>query len=424
VLKKIKINSEIKLIAVNFFSLGSIQVFNYLIPIITLPYLIRVLGIENYGLVAFATSLVLYFQSVTDYGFTLTATREIAVNREDPLKIAKTFYVVIISQIILSVLCLAVLLLVLAFTDLGKYWLLYLFAFLSVPANVFFPNWFFQGMEKMKFMALFNLISKILYTVSIFILIKKQSDYYLVPLLNSVSFFIIAIASFIYVRRNFDLKIPVIKLTDIKSAFKDGFHVFINQLLPNLYNNGSIFILGLLVNNTAVGVLSASTKFIDLCILPINLISRVFFPSVNRDIKLHNKFKKIILSLGLALFILMFFLAPSLNFFLLKTSHPEATGIIRILSVGIFGMAVYLCYGTNYLLVLKKDKQLSLITTIICISSLIISVPLILTFKTVGAALNLTIARVAMGLGAYLLLYRYLRSNSTNPENQDSVIDN
>ena len=67
----------------NFLSLASLDVFNYLLPLLTFPYLVRVLGAEKYGVIAFATSFIQYFLTITDYGFSISAAREVALVRND-----------------------------------------------------------------------------------------------------------------------------------------------------------------------------------------------------------------------------------------------------------------------------------------------------------------------------------------------------
>lgn len=84
-----KLKSDYKVLLENFFSLSALQIVGYILPLITIPYLVRVLGVDKYGLVSFATAFLVYFQILTDYGFNLSATKEISVHRDDQTKLSE-----------------------------------------------------------------------------------------------------------------------------------------------------------------------------------------------------------------------------------------------------------------------------------------------------------------------------------------------
>jgi PST family polysaccharide transporter len=310
----------------NFFSLLSLKATNYILPLVTFPYLIQVLGVEYFGLLAFATAMIMYFNVITDYGFNLSATREISIYRDDKAKINEIFSAVMSIKIVLMVISFILLtIIVFSFDKLSAHWEVYFLTFGSVVGQVFFPVWFFQGMERMKYISYLNIFSKVLFTVAIFIFVKEQNDFYLVPLFTSIGFIISGIWSLILIHREFNVEFKLQRLDVLKKYLYDGWHIFISRVYVNIYTTTNIILLGIFTNNIAVGYYSIAEKI-------VTAIGGVFHPA-NQTIYpyLARKYKENFeLFIHFIKKIALLFLAISFTFFILSEYFKD--GIVLLIT--------------------------------------------------------------------------------------------
>lgn len=279
----------------NFISLLFLQGVNYILPLITVPYLFRVLSVEKYGLVNFASSFIQYFIVFTDFGYNLSATRSIAESKNDLSERSRVFSRVMASKLLLLVISLLIMIVLLFSLDrFSENKLLYLYTFGMVVGNVLFPIWFFLGTEKMKFITLITVITRVLSLVPIFILVKTTNDYLLVPMINSGGTILSGIISLLIVKRVFRIDFSMPSFNEILESLKESSRYFVSRVSVSMYTISNTFVLGLFGTNTMVGYYSAAEKlFIALqnAYAPIN---NTIYPYMtkNRDVKL---FKKILL---------------------------------------------------------------------------------------------------------------------------------
>ena len=192
-----------KILLTNLFSLSGIQVINYIVPLLVVPYIVRIIGPELYGFINFALAFITYFALIINYGFDLSATREISINRDDKEKLSETFSSVIIVKFLLFLITLLIFLpLVFFIPKFNHDKELFIFTYLMLIGNIFLPVWLFQGLEKLARLSFFNFIIKISYGAAIFLFIREKNDYLLIPLILSLSQMIIGIAAFIYVYKS------------------------------------------------------------------------------------------------------------------------------------------------------------------------------------------------------------------------------
>ena len=245
----------------NFFSLTILQVANYILPLIILPFLVRVLDLENFGIVMFSQALITFIVIAVDFGFDISGTREISISNTDKERISKVFSAIITIKILLIFLWLLILiLLVECIPKLKVNSNIYYLNFGVVIGQGLFPGWFFQGIQRMKFVTIINILAKLIFTLLIFFIVNKEEDFYLVPAFNSIGFLIAGIFGLFLAFKHVSIRKPDINL--IKKLFKDSVTLFFGKLATNIFTTCNILILGIFAGNTIVGIFSSFEKLI------------------------------------------------------------------------------------------------------------------------------------------------------------------
>ena len=290
IIKKLLNRAEYKKIIENIVSLTGLQFASYILPLITLPYLTYVLGPDKFGLTQYAISLITYFQMFTDYGFNLSATRELAIVREDKKKVSEIFSTVMFIKLMLTVVSFVALLAIVTFIPkFSNDADVYLLTFGIVVGYVLFPTWLFQGMEYMKYTSILNIIGKVIFTVFIFVFIHQSSDYLLVPIINSFGYIVVGVLGIYISLTRFDIDLSLPSVENIKYHLREGWHVFLSTIAINMYTTTNTFLLGLLTNNTLVGYYSIAEKIITAANGLFNPISQAIYPFISRSVNNEDK---------------------------------------------------------------------------------------------------------------------------------------
>ena len=384
---------------------------NLVLPLITLPYVLRILGTSNYGIIVLAASVVTYFHSITDYSFQITATRDVSTSRNSNKKLSHIYSrVMTIKSLILCLSLIVLTISVLLYKPFFDERLTFFLTFPMLIGHVLFPEWFFQGMEKMKFITILNVGFKVFFTIGVFIFINEKSDYWVYPLLLSAGYIGAGICGQYILLKHYKLSFKLISFRITKSTLKSNFAIFVNQFLPNLYNNTTTVLLGILVGTSAVGIYDAVKKIVDLGAKVINILSRTFYPFLNRKRNAFGQYKKLMLSVGIALTVgpLIF---SHVVFWYLDINDEDSYLVLAILSSGIFFITLYDIFGINYFIIRRKDRIVMSNTILASLCGFALAFPLIHFFGIIGAAINLTFARFLMGAGLSLRYFTVQRKS-------------
>jgi len=410
-IKKIKSffqEKESKKLVSNVVALLLLQVVNYILPLLTVPYLFQTLEAEKFGVVAFASSIVMFLQVIVDYGYNLSGTRVVSTHMNDKAKLTEIFSSIMIIKFFLIILTLFLLtLLIFIFDKIRAEAFLFYITFGIVIGQALFPTWFFQGLEEMKYITYINATVKLFFTLCVFLFVNTKSDYYIVPLLTSIGSILAGIFSIKLLYKTFAIKFQLQNKKIILKYFKESFNIFITEFMPNVYNNFSTVLLGFISNMDSVGYFSLATKIIGIFNSILQVLKTATFPYLNKNFTKFNAVAKIMISSGLILSLILITSSHALIPLIFGPASINALNLVYILSLSPFLASILFMYGTNKLLVLKKDQEFKNITFIYSIFGFCSASLLIPLYGAYGAAITLLLTRTLMAVLVYIYARRY-----------------
>lgn len=402
-----------KVLFKNFTSLSLLQIANYLFPIITLPYLVRVLGPEKYGLVNFAAAFVMYFSIITDYGFNLSATQDISVNRNNAERTSQIFSaVIIIKMILFSASAILFTAIIFAFPIFQKDLLLYAITFVTVFGSGLFPIWFYQGIEKMNYILIINVAVRTILTVLIFLLIKQESDYLLFSILNSIAFVVVGIAGFMIATNKINVKFFLPKKAILKQQLVDGWNLFLSTIWINLYTTSNVFVLGLFAPANVVGYFAAADKVRMAFQGILSPVTQSVFPHVNkmlsesyeRFIGFNKKILKIGFVIGALISLVIFLFAEPIVNVVLGNEYQSSVLVLRIIAWLPLIIILSNVLGIQTMIPLSKHKAFSMILFFAAMINLIVSFIIVPIYFEIGTSISLLITEMFVTISFYLFI--------------------
>ena len=409
------ITGEYKPIVSNFISLGIIQGSNFLLPLLTFPYIVRTVGVEHFGIIALLQTIMSYFVIFTDYGFSMSATKDVSVNRADKKILTSIYSEVIVTKLLLCALSFGILMLgLIIFPRFQPYWLLVLYSFFIVLGQVLQPNWFFQGIEQMKFLTYISLLSKALYAIGIFTFIKNPTDFIYVNLILGVSSTIGGIISMVLVYRFFRIGLVLPTILKIKNQFRNGWNIFISSVTITVANNTNILILSLVASPLILGYYSIAEKVFLLFRTFTAILYQIIYPRVcmlAQKSFLHlasflKNIVKFILISFLPLSLLLFFLADEIVYFLVGNYVTETAYILRILSFGPL-IAAFNIPVAQTMLAYHLNKTFAVVLSFGAFVNVACNFILSYYFMAIGTAYSVLITETVITVLLYVVIYKY-----------------
>lgn len=328
-----------------------------LLSLVAVPYESRILTDEHYGLIGVATAIMVYFQLVVDFGFLLSATEDVSINRKDTPYLCRLLTSVSICKLILSAASFVVLLIL---CGLIPSWrpktLLLILFFISTVFTSFMPDYMYRGIEKMTAIAIRTVIIRAFFTGMIFLLLKTPEDIYWIPILNIIGNGLAVVAAYIDLGKRFQIRLCRVKARDVFYAFRRSSVFFISRFATTFYTALNTLLLdtmfpgsmvdGTLKSSLEVSRYTAADKLITTGKNVLTPVSDSLYPYMtkNRDFKLVKRVLLVIMPLIILFCTGCFIWADKLCLFIFGEGFDKAGNVLRaMLPVGIVILPSYLC---------------------------------------------------------------------------------
>lgn len=397
----------------NIAALTSVHVVGYLVPLITLPYITRVLGIESWGELSFAQVILGYFGLFTDWGFSLSATRKVASLRDDCYLLSKVFFSIWAAQWLLAAISIAFLLALVAyvpfFSGNASY---YLYGVGTIAGGVLFPIWFLNGLERMKQAALIQISARFAAVPLIFLFIRTPADAPLIIAINAASGFVAGVLTVFWVIRKLGLVWTIPTLGQVVSELTEGGMIFLSTLWISLYTTATPTILGVIGGPVAVGYFALADKIRNFAQSALGPILQAMFPRLSylfaSDIpKARDLLKRsaaIVVLISASESLALWFLAEYIVFLLAGEQFIKTIVVLKWLSPLPFVISLSNIFGIQIMLPNHLTPAFNRILGIAGALSLCMIAPLIHWRGAEGASINTLITEsfVTVAMAFYL----------------------
>jgi PST family polysaccharide transporter len=393
--------------------LYGVQAANIVVPLLTLPYLTRVLGAEPLGYVLVAQSFALWISIVLEYGFTLSATREVAQHHHQTSKLSSIVSGVQGAKLLLGLATILIALvsakLVPVFQQHPDFlWWAMLWAF----GQGFSPIWFFQGIQRLLLSASLDIVFRLFGNISILVLVKSPEDANIALIILSISTITptLILTYLMYTQVLFELP----KLKSIQEAFKFGKDMFFYRLLASLYTVSNAFVLGIISSPTQVGYYGSAERIYTASTTAFWPFWRAFFPHVSiiqhqnpkRARQLIRQALLVIGFVGLLVGSALWLSASNLIPRYLGSEFSEIAPVVQLLALAVPCIAVSGSLGLQWLLSTKREHILIGITATAGLINLILAIFLVPSQGARGMAFSILIAEffAATAMLAFFLI--------------------
>ena len=391
-----------------------LTVAGYISPFLTFPYVSRILGAENIGIVNFATSVVDYFILFSTLGITIVGMREIARTKGEGGAISQTFsQLVSLHATISAIILFFYFISICVIPQLKEHSFLYWVGTSKIILNVFLVEWLFRGLQNFKYITLQTLFSRTLYVIAIFIFVRQRDDYDVFFIITMAQVLINALINWNYSRKyvsfNFSLK-------GVRKYVSPLFSWGLNILLLSFYTTFNVMYLGFSCDSKAVGYYTTAIKLYAIILSVLQAYNGVYIPYLNtlsakgdmsEFIKVINKSFNIVSTFTIPMVAFCYIMAPEIIMLIAGEEFGSSVLPFRILLFQIIIIGISQITNSQILLSLKKDKEILISTMIGSITMLALVVLFVPKYAQVAAAAAVLISHVV----EFVFLFYYAKKS-------------
>lgn len=396
-------------------ALGLVQIANYLIPLITVPYLTRVLGVKCYGDIAFAQFVMQHFILLTNFGFPLSAVQNIAAQRNNRMIVNEIFCATWASQWLLAIVGLSILaLMMLWIPTIKNDWPIYLAGYLMVFGNVLFPVWLLQGLERLREVAIIQCSARLLLLLPLFFIIKSPNDSVWAMTLLSLNSVLSGFLSLFWIAKNQIISWSWPNLLAIKNTLYKGTAFFISNVWIGLYTAFIPVLLGILAGHEAVGLFSLADKIRQSAQSLLHPISQALFPRMSHLYAHNQQEARQLLSKSIRITVViagtvslgLWLMADWLILLMGGNQFQAAAEVLRWLAPLPFLIGLSNVFGIQAMIPNQRIRAFNVILFLAGAWCLLVIMPLTIRFASKGAAMATSSAELLVTICMAIYLYQ------------------
>jgi len=378
-----RLSTDNAIILKNLSYLSFLRFFNIGIKFLLVAYLVRVLGEISYGILTWSDSIIQYFLMFINFGFNIYAAKYIVENRSDKDKINKITSSIFLIKFALFIFSFIILFALSFFDTFNTHKNILFLMLLMGTGEVFFPIWYFQGIEKLKAATYIVTFSRLILVLGTLAFVKTQNDLKLHVLLIVISNIIMGLLGYITLVKYYNFSFYWIRVSVLKEFVKEAYMFFLGRFLSLTFNFATIFLIGIYFTMDYVTGFDIALKIVLVSIIPFDMLQQAVFPTIsrNKNKKLLKKLIIISFTIGLIFMIFLYLFSSQLLSLFGGQEMIKYNDVLKALAIITPMVAATFMLGTCTLVAFGFNKEFNFSLILSSVLYIIIVVILIVFDK-------------------------------------------